>query len=129
MKLIVSATLAVLLLAFSNAQADEFSPPEGVKVLSPHELRTTFVGNTAVGASGWKEFYKEDGTIEGRSKKNRLYVGKWTIEPDRMCYAYEKAQWDGCAFIGIDADGVIRYYDTFRGREKGNARVENGRQL
>jgi hypothetical protein len=71
-----------------------------------------------------------DGTIEGLSYKNQPYAGKWKIEPDRMCYAYKKkAEYDTCSFIGIDADGVIRYYDTDRRREKGSARVKNGRQL
>ena len=129
MKLMVATALGVLLLVSGNSQADEFTPPEGVKALNPDKMKSTFAGNTALGTSGWKEFYLEDGTIEGRSKKNRHYVGKWIIEPDRMCYEYEKAQWDGCAFIGIDADGVIRYYDVDRGREKGSARVKNGRQL
>jgi hypothetical protein len=129
MKLISSAALAVLFLAFSNIQAAEFSPPDGVKSLSADELRTTFVGNTAVGTNGWKEFYAADGTIEGLSYKNQQYAGKWKIDPDRMCYAYKTAEFDTCSFIGIDTDGVIRYYDTDRGREKGSARLENGRQL
>jgi len=129
MKMMLSAALAVLFLAFSNIQAAEFSPPEGVKALNADELRITFIGNTAVGTSGWKEFYVADGTIEALSAKNWPYVGKWKIEPDRMCYAYKNSGFDTCSFIGIDADGVIRYYDVDRDREKGSARVENGRQL
>ncbi len=128
MKLILSAALAVLFFAFSNTQATEFSPPDGVRALSADEMRTTFVGNTAVGASGWKEFYVADGIIEGLSSKNKQYAGRWKIEPDRMCYEYERAA-ARCSFIGIDADAVIRYYDTDRHREKGSARVKKGRQF
>ncbi len=46
-----------------------------------------------------------------------------------MRYAYKTAEFDTCRFIGIDADGIIQNYDTDGGREKGSARVKNGRQL
>ena len=66
-------------------------------------IRAAVTGNTVQGsmsASGaYTEFYAEDGTIKGAN-----YAGKWTVEGDLMCFAYDAAP--DCWAARIDGETV-----------------------
>ena len=50
-------------------------------------LRSALVGNSVQGSmmasGGYAEYYAPDGTIHGAD-----YSGKWSIQADKMCFAY-----------------------------------------
>ena len=52
------------------------------------EITAAIAGNTVQGrmvdAGANTEFYMADGTIKGAD-----YAGKWTVEGDKMCFAYD----------------------------------------
>ena len=89
--------LAILLatIAPAVAQAQDLATGDAI--------RAAIVGNTVQGsmtASGaYTEFYAEDGTIKGDG-----YAGKWTVEGDTMCFAYD-AEPD-CWNVRIDGEAV-----------------------
>jgi hypothetical protein len=70
---------------------------------SGDQMRAAIAGNTVQGsmtASGaYTEFYAADGTIKGAD-----YAGTWTIEGDRMCFAYGEAP--TCFGVRIAGDQV-----------------------
>ncbi|MGL6209283.1 MAG: hypothetical protein ACRC14_05585 [Paracoccaceae bacterium] len=72
-------------------------------------IRTAVAGNTVQGtmsdASAYTEFYAEDGVIKGKD-----YVGVWTIEGDKMCFAYDAPA--TCYGVKIAGDQVTWVSDT-----------------
>ncbi len=75
-RLIVAALLSTTLPAFADTLA------------TGAEITAAIAGNTVQGSmvdsGGYTEFYMADGTIKGKD-----YAGKWTIEGDTMCFAYD----------------------------------------
>jgi hypothetical protein len=66
-------------------------------------IRSTVIGNTVQGSmadgAAYTEFYATDGTIKGAD-----YTGTWTLEGDKMCFAYGEAP--ACYGVGINGDQV-----------------------
>jgi hypothetical protein len=66
-------------------------------------IRATIIGNTVQGGmsdgTAYTEFYATDGTIRGKD-----YTGAWTLEGDRMCFAYGEAP--TCFGVAIAGDQV-----------------------
>jgi hypothetical protein len=66
-------------------------------------IRSTLIGNTVQGAmadgEAYVEFYAADGTI-----KSADYTGTWTLEGDKMCFAYGEAP--ECFSVGLNGDQV-----------------------
>jgi len=132
------ATTASLLFTFLvvvAAQAGDFTPPAGVRVLTEDEIKETFIGNSAKGAGGlsgtWREYYTPDGKISGVTSDGRPYrnPNSWNIKESTMCFDYAINEYDTCSIIGVDADGLIYYYDPDTGELKAQGQVLSGKQL
>ncbi len=77
-----------------------------------NEIRALLIGNGAKlkgtddDGTRWREEYKKDGTIHGRSR-NWKYTGKWWFEGDMMCFDYDDGdEQDGCWYLAIDSDST-----------------------
>jgi hypothetical protein len=72
-------------------------------------IRAAIIGNTVEGGmsdgAAYAEFYAADGAIKGKD-----YAGTWTIEGDRMCFAYGEAP--TCYGVRIAGDKVTWMSDT-----------------
>jgi len=90
----------------------QYTPPEGVTILSEGELQNKIVGNTlsGVGTTGdkWAEFYTSDGKIRG-VQNDQPYKGSWQISGPVMCFDYKGTQYDTCDTIELNGDKV-RYF-------------------
>ncbi|MGF1553627.1 MAG: hypothetical protein ACFBWO_14195 [Paracoccaceae bacterium] len=62
-------------------------PASAADTLSDEAIRDLVSGNTVTGSmsgsGGYAEYYAEDGTIRAED-----YEGEWSIEGERMCFAY-----------------------------------------
>jgi hypothetical protein len=110
------AFAAVLLLAGAGGAFAE-------EPLSGDEIEATVSGVTVEGAMSdgmaYSEYYDEDGTIKGED-----YQGKWMVEGDMMCFAYEADGSDkACWQVGRNADGVVWMKD---GKVEGMGKVTMG---
>lgn len=72
-------------------------------------IRATIIGNTVQGGmsdgTAYTEFYAIDGTIKGKD-----YTGLWTLDGDRMCFAYGEAP--TCFGVVIAGDQVTWVGET-----------------
>ena len=85
------------------------------------EIKAAISGNTVQGtmvdAGAYTEFYAADGTIKGKD-----YAGKWTIEADKMCFAYDKPEAD-CFQVRLTGDQVTGIKD---GKDDGTGAIMAG---
>ncbi len=88
-------TVAALLLATAAFAQD---------IATGDAIQAAISGNTVQGsmiASGsYTEFYDADGTIKGKD-----YSGSWTIDGDKMCFAYGEDA-PACFAVQISGDQV-----------------------
>lgn len=103
-------TIMSLLLTASVAQGQDLATGDAI--------RAAIAGNTVQGsmatAGAYTEFYAADGAIRGKD-----YVGVWTIDDDRMCFAYGEAP--TCFGAQIAGDQV-----TWVGEESGTGTILPG---
>ncbi len=90
-----------------NQEGDNDNPWQ-----TANEIRALLIGNGAKlkgtddDGTRWREEYKKDGTIHGRSR-NWKYTGKWWFEGDMMCFDYDDGdEQDGCWYLAIDSDST-----------------------
>lgn len=107
---------AVLLLAGAGTAFAE-------EALSGDEIKGVVSGATVDGqmsdGTAYSEYYDADGTIKGKD-----YQGKWTIEGDMMCFAYQADGSDkACWQVAKNADGVAWMKD---GKVEGTGKVTSG---
>ena len=97
------------------AQTPETVPADGATI------KRAIVGNTVEGdmnVSGrYTEFYAKDGKIHGKA-----YVGRRTIEGDRMCFSYGEEP-ASCCQVAIDGANVAWLKD---GRTDGTGTIIPG---
>jgi hypothetical protein len=78
--------------------------PAAAQTATGDQITAAIAGNTVQGsmtASGaYTEFYAADGTIKGAD-----YTGTWTVDGDRMCFAYG-ADPATCFGVAIAGDQV-----------------------
>ncbi len=95
--------------------------PVAAQTASGDDIRAAIGGNTVQGsmtASGaYTEFYAADGTIKGAD-----YTGTWTIDGDRMCFAYGEDP-ATCFGVAIAGDQVTWLMD---GAEEGTGTILPG---
>jgi hypothetical protein len=88
-----AAAMSVFLL--SPAFAQDAAPAD--------VILATVIGNTVQGSmadgEAYTEFYATDGVIKAAD-----YTGAWTLEGDKMCFAYDDAP--TCYAVGINGDQV-----------------------
>jgi hypothetical protein len=79
------------------------SPALAQDAATAEVIRSTLSGNTVQGSmadgAGYTEFYAADGVIKGAD-----YTGAWTLEGDKMCFAYGEAQ--TCYAVSFNGDQV-----------------------
>jgi hypothetical protein len=93
-RLVFSATaMSVLMLSPALAQ----------DIATADVIRSTVIGNTVQGSmadgAAYTEFYAPDGVIKGAD-----YTGTWTLDGDKMCFAYGEAP--TCYAVSIKGDQV-----------------------
>ena len=106
-RLAFALTLAFALPAFSDTLA---TGAEIKAALSGN----TFQGEASDGEEAFIEFYAEDGTIKGPD-----YTGKWTIDGDTFCLAYED---EATECLGASISG-----DTLTWLQKDGSEYDKGK--
>jgi hypothetical protein len=91
----ILSAAAVSVLMLSPAFAQDAAPAD--------VILSTVIGNTVQGSmangEAYIEFYATDGVIKAAD-----YTGAWTLEGDKMCFAYDDAP--TCFAVSINGDQV-----------------------
>lgn len=96
-----------------TAQTQEYTPPEGVTLMTEAELRNTLVGNTYAGdsvrypGSTYIEYIRPDGKISGLWNGSDRYRGEWVISGKVWCYKYKSSS--GCNTMAKSGDTIYWY--------------------
>ncbi|GAB2174787.1 hypothetical protein [Dongia sp. agr-C8] len=110
----VAITVAGPLLSHGWATAQETAP--GRLLVDPAELRSLFAKNTltgpTLGGDSWAEYYCANG-IAIYSDKGAIKVGRWRIEGQKTCFAYDAPSYvkEHCASTYRRDDGglILRF--------------------
>lgn len=101
---VTQLVIFVCLAGSQIARADEG------QLLTGDELRTTLSGHTLRGTD-WVEYYEPSGIIRGKARffGVRSYVGRWSIQGNRVCYDYEGTSYDTCSQLRMRGEQVLHF--------------------
>lgn len=114
-------------LVFASEPSD-FSPPEGVTMLSGDDLTKALSGNTVTADNDeWAEYYGANGTITGEAGWID-YDGQWMSKDTAVYFDYDGDDYDTTLMIGRDESGLLYFFDE-AGQLKAKATVTKGNTL
>ena len=115
-------TFGLLLFAATTvSEAQNFTAPDGVVLLTEQELRNVFVGNTAAYPSGGREWCSEGGSCRGK-RGSFSWSGNVAFDGNLVCFTYpDNPGSGGCRTVSQNDDGTINMWDA----ETGGLKFEN----
>jgi len=120
--------LAVLL---ASALAPLVSRADETPFLSGERLAAAFAGATLIG-SNWAEYYAPDGVIVGKVRYLgivRHFRGRWIARDDRVCFEYERAEYNTCSKFRLLGERMWHFAIDGRPKKDGESRRLPGNRL
>jgi hypothetical protein len=103
-----AVALAAAPVAAASESDSEAQEPE-IQTLSGEEIESTLIGNTVVGmmddGHDYAEYYVQGGLILAED-----YTAQWSIDGDRMCFDYSRAD-KTCFGVGLQRGEVVWMQD------------------